>query len=230
MRLAEFAADLAEAGVRRVNVSLDTRDRALFARIARRDGLPHVLAGIAAARAVGLSVKLNAVAMKGLNEGELPELIAWAHGEGHELTLIEAMPLGEIDEDRFDHYLPLTAVRAQLEQRWTLVPSPHRSGGPARYFEVAETGGRLGFITPLTGNFCEGCNRLRVTATGALFMCLGGEGQVDLRAALRGPEPDAALTAALDQAMLAKPERHAFAIAARGEKPALSRHMSLTGG
>ena len=230
MRLAAFAAELADAGVRRINVSLDSRDRALFARIARRDGLPHVLAGIAAAKAVGLAVKLNTVALKGLNEDELPNLIAWAHGEGHEITLIEAMPLGEIDEDRFDHYLPLTGVRARLEQRWTLRPSPHRSGGPARYVEVAETGGRLGFITPLTGNFCDGCNRVRVTATGELFMCLGGEGKVDLRAAMRGPEPEAALAAALDRAMLTKPERHAFAIAGPGEKPSLARHMSLTGG
>jgi GTP 3',8-cyclase len=230
MRLAACAADLADAGVRRVNVSLDTRDRALFARIARRDGLPHVLAGIAAAKAVGLKVKLNTVALKGLNEDELPDLIAWAHGEGHEVTLIEAMPLGEIDEDRFDHYLPITRVREQLEQRWTLLATEFASGGPARYVEVAETGGRLGFITPLTGNFCDGCNRVRVTATGELFMCLGGEGKVDLRAALRGPDPEAALDAALAAAMAAKPERHGFAIAGRGEKPALARHMSLTGG
>lgn len=230
MRLAQFAPDLADAGVRRVNVSLDTRDRALFARIARRDGLPHVLAGIAAARAVGLTVKLNTVALKGLNEDELPELIAWAHGEGHELTLIEAMPLGEIDEDRFDHYLPLTGVRTRLEERWTLRPSGHLSGGPARYVEVAETGGRLGFITPLTGNFCDGCNRVRVTATGELFMCLGGEGKVDLRAALRSPDPEQAVDAALDRAMIAKPERHHFAIEQRGQAPALARHMSRTGG
>ncbi|MET0251816.1 MAG: GTP 3',8-cyclase MoaA [Novosphingobium sp.] len=230
MRLAEFAPALADAGVRRVNVSLDTRDRALFARIARRDGLTHVLAGIAAAKAVGIGVKLNTVALKGLNQDELPELIAWAHGEGHAITLIEAMPLGTIDGDRFDHYLPLPVVRQALEARWTLVPSGHRSGGPARYFEVAETGGRLGLITPLTGNFCDGCNRVRVTATGELFMCLGGEGKVDLRAAMRGDDSDAALDAALDRGMRLKPERHHFAIAGPGETPALARHMSATGG
>ena len=229
MRLAEFAPALADAGVRRVNVSLDTRDRALFAKLARRDGLPNVLAGIAAAKAVGLKVKLNTVALKDLNEDELPSLIEWAHGEGHDITLIEVMPLGEVEGDRFDHYLPLTEVRARLEKRWTLIPSAHRTGGPARYFEVAETGGRLGLITPLTQNFCDGCNRVRVTATGQLYMCLGGEGRVDLRAALRSGEAGA-LDAALDRAMRLKPERHAFAIDRPGAAPALARHMSLTGG
>jgi cyclic pyranopterin phosphate synthase len=230
LRLGEFAAPLADAGVRRVNVSLDTRDRAVFAQIARRDGLMRVLAGIAAAKAVGLKVKLNTVALKGVNEGELPELIAWAHGEGHELTLIEVMPLGEVDGDRIDHYLPLSEVREKLEGRWTLVPSPHRSGGPARYFDIAESGGRLGLITPLTNNFCEACNRVRVSATGELFPCLGGEGKVDLRAALRSDNPDAALEAGLDRAMSVKPERHRFAIDRRGAAPALARHMSHTGG
>ena len=229
MRLAEFAPALADAGVRRINVSLDTRDRELFEKLARRDGLTQVLAGIAAAKAVGLEVKLNTVALKGLNEAELPTLIRWAHGEGHGITLIEVMPLGEVEGDRFDHYLPLSHVRTRLEEHWTLTPSGHRSGGPARYFDVAETGGRLGLITPLTSNFCDGCNRVRVSATGQLFMCLGGEGQVDLRAALRSGE-DGALDAALDRAMLLKPERHAFKIDRRGEAPALARHMSVTGG
>ena len=229
MRLAEFAPALADAGVRRVNVSLDTRDRALFARLARRDGLPNVLAGIAAAKAVGLTVKLNTVALKGLNQRELPSLIEWAHGEGHAITLIEVMPLGEVEGDRFDHYLPLSEVRAELDARWTLTPSAHRSGGPARYFDIAETGGRLGLITPLTENFCEGCNRVRVTATGQLFLCLGGEANVDLRAALRSGEAGA-LDAAMDRAMRIKPERHAFAIDRPGAAPALARHMSLTGG
>ena len=229
MRLAEFAPALADAGVRRINVSLDTRDRELFEKLARRDGLTQVLAGIAAAKAVGLEVKLNTVALKGLNESELPTLIRWAHGEGHGITLIEVMPLGEVDGDRFDHYLPLSHVRTRLEGLWTLTPSAHRSGGPARYFDVAETGGRLGLITPLTSNFCDGCNRVRVSATGQLFMCLGGEGQVDLRAALRSGD-DGALDAALDRAMLLKPERHAFKIDRRGEAPALARHMSVTGG
>ena len=229
MRLAEFAPGLKDAGVRRINVSLDTRDPELFAKLTRRDGLSQVLAGIAAAKAVGLQVKLNTVALKGLNEAELPTLIQWAHGEGHGITLIEVMPLGEVEGDRFDHYLPLDKVRERLERLWTLTPSAHRSGGPARYFDIAETGGRLGLITPLTSNFCDGCNRVRVSATGQLFMCLGGEGQVDLRAALRSGEAGA-LDAALDRAMLLKPERHAFRIDAAGQAPALARHMSVTGG
>ena len=229
-RLAEFAGDLYAAGVRRVNVSLDTLDRARFAKVTRRDQLPQVLEGIAAAAAAGLQVKINTVALKGENEAELPELISWAHGLGHEITLIEVMPLGEVEGDRFDHYLPLTQVRADLEKRWTLREEEHRSGGPARYVRVAETGGRLGLITPLTSNFCDGCNRVRVTATGQLFACLGGREQVDLRAALRSGEPEAALQAALDEAMRIKPERHHFAIDARGAEPALARHMSMTGG
>ena len=229
MRLAEFAPALKDAGVRRINVSLDTRDPEMFAKLTRRAGLPQVLAGIAAAKAVGLEVKLNTVALKGLNQPELPTLIQWAHGEGHGITLIEVMPLGEVEGDRFDHYLPLDKVRERLERLWTLTPSAHRSGGPARYFDIAETGGRLGLITPLTSNFCDGCNRVRVSATGQLFMCLGGEGQVDLRAALRSGEAGA-LDAALDRAMVLKPERHAFRIDAAGQAPALARHMSVTGG
>ena len=233
-RLSEFADDLAAAGVKRINVSLDTLDRAKFAALARRDSLPQVLEGLAAARAAGLAVKLNTVALKGINEDELPELITWAHGQGFDLTLIEVMPLGEVETDRFDHYLPLDAVRTVLETRLTLTPNDHRSGGPARYFDIAETangkGGRLGLITPLTNNFCESCNRVRVTATGQLYACLGGTEQVDLRAALRSDDPDAALSAGLDQAMRIKPERHHFAIRAPGAAPALARHMSLTGG
>jgi cyclic pyranopterin phosphate synthase len=234
-RLAQFADDIAAAGVKRINVSLDTLDRDRFARLARRDSLPQVLEGIAAAKAAGLKVKINTVALKGINEDELPDLIAWAHGEGHGITLIEVMPLGDVEEDRFDHYLPLMAVREQLERRWTLTPSDHRTGGPARYFDVAgstgaNTGGRLGFITPLTNNFCEGCNRIRVTATGQLFACLGGAEQVDLRAALRSDDPDAALSQALDEAMRIKPLRHNFVIDKAGAAPALPRHMSMTGG
>jgi len=229
-RLAEFAGPLRDAGVRRINVSLDTRDRARFERLARRDSLPQVLEGIAAARDAGLKVKINTVALKGINEGELPDLIAWAHGEGHEITLIEVMPLGEIEEDRFDHYLPLLAVQEALATRWTLTPSNHRSGGPARYFDVAETGGRLGLITPLTNNFCEGCNRIRVTATGQLYPCLGGTEMVDLRGAMRSDDPQVELAKALDVAMRIKPARHHFAIDAPGGAPALARHMSMTGG
>ncbi len=229
-RLAELADDLAAAGVRRINVSLDTLDRAGFARLARRDSLPQVLEGIAAAQAAGLQVKLNTVALKGVNEAEIPDVMRWAHVRGIALTLIEVMPLGEVEVDRFDHYLPLSQVRADLERQFTFTPSAHRTGGPARYVDVAETGGRLGFITPLTANFCEGCNRVRVTATGQLYACLGGSEQVDLRAALRSGGPDAALTAALDEAMRIKPERHHFAIRKVGEAPALARHMSVTGG
>jgi GTP 3',8-cyclase len=229
-QLARHAEALYAAGVRRINVSLDTRDRTTFTRLTRRDSLPQVLEGIAAAQAAGLAVKLNTVALKGENAAELPDLIAWAHGQGMDLTLIEVMPLGLVDGDRIDHYLPLTTVRAELERCWTLTPSEHRSGGPARYFDIAETGGRLGLITPLTENFCAGCNRIRVTTTGQLYPCLGGGEMVDLRAALRSPDPDPALAAALDQAMLIKPERHHFAISEPGEAPALARHMSVTGG
>lgn len=233
-RLADFAEDIRAAGVRRVNISLDTLDRETFARLARRDSLPQVLEGIAAAKAAGLDVKLNTVALKGVNEDEIPDLVAWAHGQGFALTLIEVMPLGEVEEDRFDHYLPLSQVRAALEGRWTLTPSEHRSGGPARYVDVAETangrGGRLGFITPLTNNFCDGCNRVRVTATGQMFPCLGGNERIDLRAALRSADKDAALADALDVAMKIKPLRHHFAIDRPGAAPALTRHMSMTGG
>jgi len=229
-RLAEFAEPLRAAGVRRINVSLDTLDRARFAELARRDSLPQVLEGLAAAKAAGLKVKINAVALKGVNQDELPDLIAWAHGQGHDVTLIEVMPLGEIEEDRFDHYLPLDVVRRDLESRWTLAANAATTGGPARYVDVAETGGRLGFITPLTSNFCAGCNRVRVTATGQLYMCLGGEGRVDLRAALRSADPETELAAAFARAMGEKQERHAFAIDRRAAAPAVSRHMSTTGG
>jgi cyclic pyranopterin phosphate synthase len=234
-RLAEFADDLAAAGMRRINVSLDTLDRATFTRLARRDSLPQVLEGIAAAKAAGLKVKLNTVALKGVNQDTLPDLIAWAHDQGHEITLIEVMPLGEVEEDRFDHYLPLSTVREALERQWTLTASDHRTGGPARYFDVIgstgrETGGRLGLITPLTNNFCDGCNRIRVTATGQLYACLGGNERVDLRAALRSDDPDAAIADALDLAMRIKPARHGFVIDRPGGAPALARHMSMTGG
>ncbi len=229
-QLADFADDLAAAGVRRVNVSLDTLDRTTFERLARRDRLDAVLQGIAAARDAGLKIKLNTVALKGVNEQDIPAMVEWAHGQGHDMTLIEVMPLGEVDGERIDHYLPLDAVRRDLEARWTLTPSGHRTGGPSRYVNVAETGGRLGFITPLTGNFCDGCNRVRLTATGQLYACLGGREQVDLRAAVRSADPDGAVAQALDTAMAIKPERHHFAIRKAGEAPALARHMSVTGG
>jgi len=228
-QLEKFADDLAAAGVKRINVSLDTMDGVLFQQLSRRDRLNDVLRGIAAAMQAGLKVKLNTVALKDLNEQEIPFLVEWAHAQGHEITLIEVMPLGEIEGERIDHYLPLTAVKDELDRRWTLAPSDHRSGGPARYFDIAETGGRIGLITPLTNNFCAGCNRVRVTATGRLYACLGGAEQVDLRAALRSDAPDANLAVALDEAMRIKPERHHFRIE-RGAAPAQPRHMSLTGG
>ena len=228
-RLEEFAGDLAAAGVRRINVSLDTMDPVLFETLARRDRLAAVLRGIAAAKEAGLHVKLNTVALKGLNQEEIPFLIEWAHAKGHDLTLIEVMPLGEVEGERIDHYLPLTVVREALEARWTLEPLADSTGGPSRYVRVAQTGGRLGFISPLTNNFCAGCNRVRVTATGELYACLGGAEKLDLRAALRSPEPEAQLAAALDEAMRIKPERHHFAIAP-GSAPAQPRHMSVTGG
>lgn len=228
-QLADHAEAIAAAGVRRINVSLDTMDSALFQRLSRRDRLAQVLQGIAAAKAAGLRIKINTVALKGLNQAEIPFLVEWAHAQGHDITLIEVMPLGEVDGERVDHYLPLTAVRDALEQRFTLVDSDFRTGGPSRYVTVKETGGRLGFITPLTNNFCAGCNRIRVTATGQLYACLGGAEVVDLRRALRSDDPDTQLAEALDEAMRIKPERHHFRIA-EGVGPAQPRHMSVTGG
>ncbi len=229
-QLAKHADSLAKAGVRRVNISLDTLDPVRFEELSRRNRLPQVLDGIAAAKEAGLKVKLNTVALKDINEHEIADLVSWAHGQGHDVTLIEVMPLGEVDGDRIDHYLPLTDVRAKLERHWGLTDIDHSTGGPARYVDVAETGGRLGFITPLTGNFCSGCNRLRVTATGQLYPCLGGGERVDLRAALRSDQPEANLEAALNEAMRIKPERHHFDISEAGQAPHLPRHMSMTGG
>ncbi len=229
-QLSDHADRLAKAGVKRVNVSLDTLDRSRFAELTRRDALPRVLEGIAAAREAGLKVKLNAVALKGVNEDELPDLVAWGHAEGHDVTLIEVMPLGDVDQERLDQYLPLNQVQDQLAKRWTLKESDEKTGGPARYMDIEETGGRLGLITPHTHNFCDGCNRLRVTATGQLYPCLGGSERVDLRAALRSDDAKASLSEALAQAMHIKPERHHFRMDERGAAPHLSRHMSMTGG
>jgi cyclic pyranopterin phosphate synthase len=227
-RLSEFAGDLAAAGVRRVNVSLDTLRPELFRRLTRGGDLAKVLAGIKAAQAAGLSVKINAVALKDDNAAEIPDLITWAHGEGCDLTLIETMPLGEVEADRTDQYLSLRQVRAELESFWTLEDLPLSTGGPARYVRVAETGGRLGFITPLSHNFCEACNRVRLTCTGTLHTCLGQEDATDLRAVLRAGASDADLTAAIRAAIAGKPKGHDFEIARR--KPAVARHMSTTGG
>jgi cyclic pyranopterin phosphate synthase len=229
-QLARFAGELADCGVKRVNVSLDTLDRDKFRAVTRWGDFDKVTAGIDAAAAAGLKVKINAVALKGFNDDEAPELVAWAHSRGFDLTFIEVMPLGAVERDRFDQFLPLTELGAALERRFTLVPSPHATGGPARYFDVAETGGRLGFITPLTHNFCESCNRVRVTCVGRLYMCLGREDSADLRAPLRRSEGDEALEAAIRAAILRKPKGHDFVIARSGSHASTSRHMSATGG
>jgi cyclic pyranopterin phosphate synthase len=228
-RLAEFAAPLAALGVKRVNVSVDTLKPDLFRRLTRGGDLSKVLAGIAAAQAAGLAVKVNAVALKHDNAAELPELIAWAHGRGLDVTLIETMPLGEIEADRTDQFLSLAAVRRELESFWTLTDLPLSTGGPARYVRVAETGGRLGFITPLSHNFCEACNRVRLTCTGTLHTCLGREDASDLRAVLRAGGSDADLVEAIRGAVDAKPKGHDFRIE-RAAAPAVARHMSTTGG
>jgi cyclic pyranopterin phosphate synthase len=228
-RLADHAEALVDAGVRRVNVSLDSRDPDRFRLITRTGDVAQVLDGIAAGQAAGLAIKINMVALKGLNEDEIAPMIEWCGERGFDLTLIETMPLGVVDEDRTDRYLPLDGVRDRLGDRFTLIADEHRTGGPARYVRVAETGGRVGFITPLTHNFCDGCNRLRVTVDGRLTMCLGHDDHVDLKAALRGGGRPA-LDAAIDEALRLKPRRHDFAIAGRGAAPAVARHMSATGG
>jgi GTP 3',8-cyclase len=229
-QLSKYARELAHHGVRRINVSVDTLDDAKFRKITRWGDLSKVKDGLAAAKAAGLSIKLNAVALKGVNEHEIPEMIRWAHGEGMDLTLIETMPLGDIDGDRTDQYLPLSQVRANLMDQFTLEDIPYKTGGPARYVRVAETGGRLGFITPLTHNFCESCNRVRITCTGTLYMCLGQEDAADLRTPLRASEGNGLLTEAILEAISRKPKGHDFIIDRNHNKPAVSRHMSVTGG
>ena len=228
-QLARFAPALADLGIRRVNVSLDTLDADTFRAITRRGDLATVLGGIDAARDAGLQVKINTVALKGVNEHAIPEMIVWAHGLGMDLTLIEVMPLGEVETDRSDQFLPLSVARERLAERFTLVPLAERSGGPARYVRVAETGGKLGFITPLTHNFCEGCNRVRLTCTGKLYLCLGQEDAADLRAPLRASRDDALVTRAVTAAIARKPKGHDFVIE-RSRPAAVGRHMSVTGG
>jgi cyclic pyranopterin phosphate synthase len=228
-QLVRYAEALADCGIARINVSLDTLDPDKFRAITRRGDLGGVMSGIEAAHRAGLKIKINTVALRDVNEGEFETLIGWSHGNGFDLTLIETMPMGEIGADRTEQYLPLSLVRARLEQRFTLDDIPYRSGGPARYVQVRETGGRLGFITPMTHNFCEACNRVRVTCTGTLYMCLGQEDAADLRAPLRASEDDALLHAAIDEAIARKPKGHDFVIG-RGERPATARPMSLTGG
>lgn len=228
MRLAEKAQELADTGVRRVNVSVDTLDPGLFRRTTRGGDLGKVLEGVARAKEVGLRVKINAVALKGVNEHEIPSMIRWAHSEEMDITLIETMPLGAVDEDRTEHYLPLDRVRGRLEAQFSLTPLAERTGGPARYFRVAETGGKLGFITPMTHNFCESCNRVRVTCTGTLFTCLGQEDAVELRSVLRSGDADM-LHRAIEDGIRHKPRGHDFVIA-RSASPSVRRHMSTTGG
>jgi GTP 3',8-cyclase len=230
-QLAKYAAKLKAAGLRRINVSLDTLDADKFRAITRWGSLDQVLAGIDAAQGAGLKIKINTVALKGVNDDEFPRLLEWAHGRGMDLTLIEVMPLGEIGEGgRLDQYLPLSMVRARLTERFSLEDIDYRTGGPARYVRVAETGGRLGFITPLTHNFCESCNRVRVTCTGTLYMCLGQEDAADLRKPLRASEANDLLFNAIDEAISRKPRGHDFVIDRRHRRPALARHMNVTGG
>jgi cyclic pyranopterin phosphate synthase len=229
-QLAKYASELKSYGVQRINVSLDTLDPDKFRTITRWGEIDKVLCGIDAALAAGLKIKINAVALKDVNEDEIPALLEWAHGRGMDLTLIEVMPLGEVDGDRLDQYLPLSMVRARLAERYSLQEIDYRTGGPARYMQVAETGGRLGFITPMTHNFCESCNRVRLTCTGTLFMCLGQEDAADLRGPLRTSEADDLLHAAIDAAISRKPKGHDFVIDRRHKRPALPRHMSVTGG
>ena len=229
-QLAKYAAELKALGVERINVSLDTLDADKFRAITRWGELDKVLAGIDAAQAAGLQVKINAVALKDVNEDEIGDLVAWAHGRGMDLTVIEVMPLGDVGEARLDQYMPLSMVRSRLAERYTLEDIDFYTGGPARYVCVKETGGRLGFITPLTHNFCESCNRVRITCTGTLYMCLGQDDATDLRAPLRASESNELVYAAIDEAITRKPKGHDFVIDRRHQRPALARHMSVTGG
>lgn len=229
-QLVKYAADLKACGVRRINVSIDTLDAAKFRTITRWGDLDQVKAGLAAAETAGLKIKINAVALKGVNEEEIETLLTFAHDRGYDLTLIETMPLGDIEGDRTDQYLPLSVVRSRLMDRWTLEDIPYKTGGPARYVRVKETGGRLGFITPLTHNFCESCNRVRLTCTGTLYMCLGQEDAADLRGPMRASDDNSVLYRAIDEAIGRKPKGHDFVIDRTSQQPAVSRHMSVTGG
>ncbi len=229
-QLAKYAGELRAAGVKRVNVSIDTLDAEKFTAITRWGKLEQVLDGVFAAKAAGLQVKINAVALKGVNDDEFDRMLAWCGEHGFEMTIIEVMPMGDIGPQRVDQYLPLSLVRADLAKRWTLEDTDYQTGGPARYVTVRETGRRLGFITPLTHNFCESCNRVRLTCTGTLFMCLGQEDAADLRAPLRASADDALLDDAIAAAIARKPKGHDFIIDRRHQTPAVSRHMSVTGG
>ena len=230
-QLAKYAKELAAIGVKRVNVSMDTLDKEKFRELTRWGDLDQVMRGVDAAHEAGLKIKINAVALRGVNDMEFDELIRWTHGRGMDLVLIEVMPMGELGENaRLDQYLPLSLVRADLAKRFNLIETDYRTGGPARYVRVKETGGRLGFITPLTHNFCESCNRVRLTCTGTLFMCLGQDDAADLRRPLRASPRDDLLNDAIDEAITRKPKGHDFVMDRRHKRPALARHMSMTGG
>ncbi len=231
-QLSRFAEELVDCGVRRVNVSLDTLDPAKFRAITRWGRLGQVLAGIESATAAGLAVKVNAVALRGVNDGEIHDLVTWCGARGHDLTFIEVMPMGDLgNEDRLDQYYSLRDLRHDLESRWTLVDTTERTGGPARYARVIETGARVGFITPLTHNFCESCNRVRLTCTGRLYMCLGQEEDADLRSALRAhPDDDAPVVRAIAGAIARKPKGHDFDYSRQTVAGRVPRHMSHTGG
>jgi cyclic pyranopterin phosphate synthase len=229
-QLARYADQLVGFGIKRINVSLDTLDAEKFARITRWGKLDKVMLGLKAAKAAGLAIKINAVALQDFNDTEIDALIGWCGDEGFDLTLIETMPMGDIGGERADHYLPLSTVRERLERNWTLTDIPYKSGGPARYVEIAETGRKLGFITPMTHNFCESCNRVRLTCTGTLYMCLGQDDATDLRAPLRASEGDELLERAIDEAIGRKPKGHDFVIERGRSGPAVARHMSVTGG
>ncbi|MCP4935141.1 MAG: GTP 3',8-cyclase MoaA [bacterium] len=229
-QLEKYAKELFSCGVRRVNISLDTLDPAIFKDITRRDHFGKIMRGIDAAQEAGLLIKINMVALKNLNEHEIATMVRWCHERGMDLTLIETMPMGQVDGDRYDNYLPLSTVKEQLRENWTLTPLDYRTGGPSRYYEVEQTGGKLGFITPLSHKFCESCNRVRLTCTGILYMCLGQDDAKDLLTPLRSSGHDLALRAAIDEAISLKPEGHDFHIDRRNQKPAMTRHMSVTGG
>ncbi|HUW80901.1 MAG TPA: GTP 3',8-cyclase MoaA [Acidocella sp.] len=229
-QLAKHADALARAGIKRINVSIDTLEADKFAEITRWGRLPQVLEGVMAAKAAGLAIKINAVALKGVNEHEFDTMIDWCGQHGFDLCLIETMPMGDIGADRTENYLPLSQVRTRLAQNWTLTPTDYATGGPARYVTIEETGQRLGFITPLTHNFCEGCNRVRLTCTGTLYMCLGQDDAADLRNPLRASETDEVLDHAILEAIARKPKGHDFVIGRQDQRPAVARHMSVTGG
>ena len=229
-QLPAYAAQLAAAGVKRINISLDSLDPQRFKTITRWGNHAQVMDGIRAAKAAGLKVKINVVAMRDVNEDEFIDFVAWCGREGFDLVFIETMPMGEIDGDRTEQYLPLSLVRAKLAQKWTLEPIPDTTGGPARYTRVRETGGRVGFITPMTHNFCESCNRVRLTCTGTLYMCLGQEDAADLRGPLRASESDDQLRQAIKDAIARKPKGHDFVIDRNHKRPAVARHMNVTGG